>query len=263
MTHGLRAEDSVDSELDHSREQAGGTHDSGGLHGRVLELFGMALCSGELTAGTVIRIDQLESRYGASRSVIREVLRVVASMGMVAMNRRVGVRVQPADDWNLFDPRIIRWRLGSADRKDQLRSLTELRAAVEPEAARLAASRASLRGASDLVATAGRLWAAGSAGESDEFLRLDVDFHRQVLVASGNEMFAKLHGLVGEVLTGRARYDLMPEYPHQEALQLHADVASAIQRGAPDSARDSMLAIMERAMSEMSGLWTKLSSPEG
>jgi hypothetical protein len=43
-------------------------------------------------------------------------------------------------------------------------------------------------------------------------------------------MFAKFTTLVQAVLTGRTQYGLMPPYPHKEALQLHVDVASAIQR---------------------------------
>jgi DNA-binding FadR family transcriptional regulator len=68
-------------------------------------------------------------------------------------------------------------------------------------------------------------------------------------------MFAKLNTLVAEVLAGRTYHGLMPDYPHVEALQLHVDVASAIQRGSPGDAQHAMLAIMEHTMVEMRGLW--------
>jgi DNA-binding FadR family transcriptional regulator len=76
-----------------------------------------------------------------------------------------------------------------------------------------------------------------------------------VLSSSGNEMFAKLNTLVEEVLTGRTQYGLMPRHPHNEALQLHVDVASAIQRGNADEAHAAMLGIMERAFNEMKSIW--------
>lgn len=226
-----------------------------GLHARVLDQLGPAICSSELASGTVVRTEELESRYGVSRSVVREAVRVLASMGMVASRRRVGVQVLPSTEWNLYDPQLIRWRLASPGRIAQLRSLTELRTAVEPEAARLAALRAPLANASELMGLAGKLWAAGQANDAETFLRLDIVFHRLVLSSSGNEMFARLNTLVAEVLTGRTHYGLTPEHPHNEALQMHVDVASAIQRGNPDDAHAAMLGIMQRAFDEMSSIW--------
>ena len=43
-----------------------------GLHARVLDLLGLAICAGDLASGSVVRIDQLQKRYGVSRSVMRE-----------------------------------------------------------------------------------------------------------------------------------------------------------------------------------------------
>jgi DNA-binding FadR family transcriptional regulator len=68
-------------------------------------------------------------------------------------------------------------------------------------------------------------------------------------------MFAKLNTLVEAVLTGRTQYGLMPRHPHKEALQLHVDVASAIQRGSGDEAHQAMRGIMARTFNEMSSLW--------
>lgn len=226
-----------------------------GLHARVLDDLGLAICAGDLASGSVVRIEQLEERHGVSRSVVREAIRVLASMGLVASRRRIGVQILPATEWNLYDPQVIRWRLASPARIAQLRSLTELRTAIEPEAARLAAVRAPLAGASELMGLAGKLWAAGQSNDAETFLTLDIQFHRLVLSSSGNEMFAKLNTLVEEVLTGRTQYGLMPRHPHNEALQLHVDVASAIQRGNADEAHAAMLGIMERAFDEMKSIW--------
>ena len=70
-------------------------------------------------------------------------------------------------------------------------------------------------------------------------------------------MFVKLNTLVEAVLTGRTRYGLMPRHPHEEALQLHVDVASAIQRGNGNDAHAAMLGIMQRTFNEMSSIWDK------
>ncbi|WP_338090866.1 FadR/GntR family transcriptional regulator [Planosporangium thailandense] len=232
-----------------------------GLHARVLDELGTAICSGQLAPGSVLYIDDLADQCAVSRSVVREVLRVLASMGLVDTRRRVGTQIRPASDWNVFDPQVIRWRLASADRIVQLRSLTELRTAVEPQAAALAAERATPDEASDLVGLAAKMWAAGKAGNEAEFLRLDIEFHRQVLLSSGNEMFVKLQELVAEVLTGRHHYALMPHYPDEHALQHHADVAQAIQRHDGERARDAMVHIMEQAMNEMRSIWERTGVP--
>lgn len=226
-----------------------------GLHGKILEELGRALVSGDLSEGAVVKIEDLQGRFGASRTVVRECVRVLESMGLLLSKRHVGVAVLSASAWNLYDPYVIRWRLASNARVAQLRSLTELRMAVEPEAARLAAMRAPAAGAGELVALAGGLWAAAESGDMQKFLKVDTEFHSILLAISGNEMFAQLDGLVAVGLAGRTNYGLMPPSPHSEALQMHLDVALAIQSGDFVTAQQSMLVIMHRAMEEMSGLW--------
>ncbi|SCG16289.1 transcriptional regulator, GntR family [Micromonospora echinofusca] len=234
-----------------------------GLHARVLDRLGTAICDGELAPGSVLNIDDLVDRYAVSRSVVREVLRVLASIGFIETRRRVGVMIRPSEHWNVFDPQVIRWRLASAGRIVQLRSITELRTAVEPHAAWLAASRVGHDEASDLVGLAAKMWAAGKAGDEERFLQLDIEFHRRILVASGNEMFVRLQDLIAEVLTGRHQHHLMPHHPHEQALQLHAEVAQAIQRRDGDRARRAMVQLMEQAFDEMSSIWEQTGETAG
>lgn len=227
----------------------------GDLRNLVLDALGREICAGVVVPGSVFTTESLESRFDVSRPVVREALHALEARGLVVSKRRVGVRVLPSPSWNVYDLEVIRWRLAGPGRVDQLRSLTELRNAIEPAAARLAASRAPLRQASDLVGVSGRMWAAGRAGDTEGFLQLDREFHASVLQMSGNEMFAKLHHLVDEVLSGRAQYGLMPQYPAPEALQLHVDIATSIQSGDAERAAAAMMAIMARAMEETSSIW--------
>ncbi|MDR2931372.1 MAG: FCD domain-containing protein [Propionibacteriaceae bacterium] len=228
------------------------------LHDTVTERLGPAIASGEIRPGTSLLLDQLATDYQVSRSVIREVVRVLASLGMVAMRRHVGIVVQPMRQWNLFAPQIIRWRLASSERVAQFRSLTELRTAIEPEAAFLSATRAHLDEAGDLMSLAGRLWVAGQSDDPSVYLDLDVQFHGLVLVSSGNEMFTAFAPVVTEILTSRTHAGLIPTHPHIEALQAHVDVASAIQRGNADQAKSAMESIVARSLTEMSSIWNDL-----
>ncbi|MGN6689109.1 MAG: GntR family transcriptional regulator, partial [Actinomycetales bacterium] len=95
-----------------------------GLHARVLDDLGTAICGGDLGEGTVLYIDALADEHGVSRSVVREALRVLSSMGLVESRRRVGTTVRRQAQWNVYDPQVIRWRLASRQRNVQLRSFT-------------------------------------------------------------------------------------------------------------------------------------------
>lgn len=225
------------------------------MHAELVDKLGLAIVTGELRPLAVLRIEELEVHYGVSRSVVREVIRVLSSLGLLASRRRLGTVVQEESAWNLYDPHVIRWRLASDRRIEQLRSLSELRSAVEPHAAKLAAERASSAQTSDLVGLSARMWAAGHDGNLEEFLRLDVLFHAALLASSGNEMFAQLNSLITEVLKGRIEHGLMPHIPNQEAMQLHVDVATAIQRRDGDTARTAMTKIVEQSMDEMGDIW--------
>ncbi|MFJ6079221.1 FadR/GntR family transcriptional regulator [Pseudarthrobacter sp. NPDC092419] len=226
------------------------------LHASLVQKLGLAIADGRLAPHSILRLDELEVEHKVSRSVVREAARVLSSKGLLESRRRFGTVVQPEEAWNLYDPEVIRWRLASSRRLEQLQALNELRGAIEPHAARLAAGRVSWDGGSQLVSLAARLWAAGQSGNQDEFLRLDVEFHTAVLKASGNAMFSQLQNLVAEVLTGRTQHGLMPHLPQHEALQLHVDVASAIQRGEAAAAHAAMSRIVEQSTEEMGHIWS-------
>ncbi|AOW86185.1 MULTISPECIES: FadR/GntR family transcriptional regulator [Streptomyces] len=206
-----------------------------GLHGRVLDTLGPAITAGEYPAGSVLRTDELAQRFEVSRSVMREAVRVLESMHLVESRRRVGVTVLPECEWNVYDPQVIRWRLAGSERPRQLRSLTVLRSAIEPVAAGLAARLATPEQCAELTECALGMVANSRGHRLEAYLFHDVAFHRVVLAASGNEMFARLGGVVAEVLAGRTHHDVMFEDPDPAAVTLHVQVAEAIR--ARDAAR--------------------------
>lgn len=217
------------------------------LHDDVLDALGRRIVEGALAPGTVLTLDGVDTTYDVSRSVSREAVRVLEALGMVASRRRVGVTVLPRRSWNVFDPRVVRWRLDSADRVEQLRTLGELRGGFEPVAAGFAASRATPEQAARLTTIASDMVAHGRAGDLEAFLQADIAFHATLLEASGNEMIAALGGLVAEVLAGRTHHDLMPDHPKQEAVDLHVQVAAAVRAGDAEAARAAMQAIIDEA----------------
>ncbi|GAA3018310.1 FCD domain-containing protein [Kitasatospora albolonga] len=221
-----------------------------GLPGRLLADLGPAIASGEIPEGAVLRSEELEAKYGVSRTVVREAVRILESMRMVAPRRRVGITVQPKAGWDVFDPLVIRWRLAGADRSAQLRSLGSLRVAVEPAAAALAAVHATDDHRRELGALAVEL-TVSARSDLSVFLQHDIAFHATVLRASGNEMFAHLGDTVGAVLTGRTEHQLMPHQPEPYAVALHREVADAICEGRSGDAETAMRTIVQGALDEL------------
>jgi len=221
------------------------------LHSDILGRLGPRIVSGDLPAGTVITLDWLTKEYQVSRTVAREVVQVLASMRLLESRRRTGLTVQPAQVWDVYDPAVIRWLLEGPDRRGQLGQLSQLRAAVEPPAAALAAERATADQRARIVDLAVALEETGSAGDLAAFLEHDIAFHRLLLGACGNRMFAGLADVVEEVLRGRTRHDLMPPHPKPEARRLHSVVAEAVAGNEPQVAEAAMTAICAEVVVEM------------
>jgi DNA-binding FadR family transcriptional regulator len=219
----------------------------GALHGNLVTALGTAIVSGKYSPGQVLTLDGVSAEYGLSRSVAREAIRVLESMGMVASRRRVGITIQPSENWNVFDPGLIRWRLESADRTAQLVSLSELRRGFEPAAAALAARRADPHQCRIMAAAVSDMVMHGRSGDLDAYLIADKIFHHTLLEASGNEMFRALNGVVAEVLNGRTHHGMMPATPNPKAIDLHDEVARAIRLGDDAAAERAMRAIIDEA----------------
>ena len=226
----------------------------GVLHQRVLDALGGAIVSGRLPAGHVMLLESIAVEQSVSRPVAREAVRVLQSLGLVETVKRIGVRVLPMPSWNVLDPAVIHWRLAGAGALRQLRSLTELRTAVEPVAAGLAALHAERAEADELTVLAASLASCAGRGDIDGFLRDDVRFHQLVLHMSRNEMFARLSDVVAEVLRGHTLHEATPSGPDGESLELHRAVAEAVSRGSRSDAAGAMAALAEKTLSEIVGL---------
>jgi DNA-binding FadR family transcriptional regulator len=220
---------------------------SGQLHVGTLDHVGGRIVGGELAAGTVLTLERLSQEYAVSVSVAREVVRVLESMGMVRSRRRVGVTVLGREDWNVFDPRLIRWRLASSERAAQLQSLSELRRGIEPVAAARAARHATSAQCGLLAAAVSDMVVHGHSGDLEAYLGADIAFHRTLLEASGNEMFRALGSVVAEVLTGRTHHHLMPARPNPDAIALHDTVARAVRTSDPEGAERAMRELIDEA----------------
>ena len=207
-------------------------------HAHIVETLGRRIAGGELAPGTGMTVAALEREFAASRTVVREAVRVLEAHGFLRSRRRVGLVVRPREEWDSLDATVIEWSLDSPRRRDVLIELTELRVAVEPVAARLAAERGSDADRARLLEWATRLNELGTQGlgDSDEYLEVDIAYHSLLLRAGGNPLFGKLSEPIAEILRGRALRGLTPGMPRIGTLEAHVATARAI------TARDGALA---------------------
>jgi DNA-binding FadR family transcriptional regulator len=212
---------------------------------RVLDQVGVAVVSGAVAVGSRRSIDDLVAWTGASRSIVREAVRVLVALGLLTARQRVGVTVLGVREWDVLDPRVVRWRLRGPDGDRVAVELRELRAAVEPAAAAAAARRAALDEFADrreaLRTTADELAAAATRDDRLDFVVADVRFHALVLDLSGNALYRRLHQVVGQVL--RERGSIRPD---RHDVGLHLALAGAVLDGRPDDAASTMRAIVDR-----------------
>lgn len=225
---------------------------------RALDQLGRAIVSGELPAGHADTVDGLVARTGASRSVVREVTRVLTSLGMLSAGRRVGLRVLDPQQWDTLDAQVVRWRLAGPDAADQLAELGALRLAIEPAAASEAARVVAAAGVTEgepvtglaaLQAAAAALSAAASDPDPTAFLEADRALHTAVLALSGNAMFIRLGAVIEEGLRNRALHERAGLEPDPHDLDLHIEVARAVAAGEPAAAGTAMRGIIERTQS--------------
>ncbi len=227
-----------------------------GLHAHVLETLGQRIVDGVLPAGTVVRPELVASESGVSRSVVREALRVLQSLGLVEPRQRVGTQVLPVSSWELLAPTVIRWRGASPAYFVQQRELLELRLGVEPVAAALVAGNA---GASDDSGSTGDTGSPGQAlllaardmldawGREDSraYLEADVRFHRALLTGSGNAVFTHFAGTVEALLRTRTSEsrDTISRWTRDAAVR-HEAVALAVVAGDAAAAGEAATALL-------------------
>lgn len=166
---------------------------------------------------------------------------------MIRVRRKVGITILPAEDWSPYDPNVVRWRLAGPQRFEHLNALCELRSAIEPLAARLAAEHATPEQCGELTAAVIGMSSTARAANGVAYLRHDADFHRMLLGASGNPMLRGLGDVVVAVLIGRTEHALMPRVAEPEAVRLHGVVASSIQAGDGAAAEQAMLGIVRES----------------
>lgn len=193
---------------------------------------------------------ELTKRYGVSRSVTREAMKMLAAKGLLTARPRQGTSVTPQAAWNLFDPDVLRWMLERRFDLGLLVQFSELRAAVEPAAAALAAENADTV-QRDAIRRGFVRMEAADRGEDDP-LDADIAFHVAILNASGNPFYVQFRDLVAAALSTSIRFTNNVA-GHSASLPDHAAVLHAIEARDPARARTAMSHIVADVLDLIQG----------
>lgn len=138
------------------------------------------------------------TRYDVSRTVLREAFKMLSAKGMLSARPRRGTRVEPSDNWLLFDPDILSWLQQTTPSLNLLKEFNQLRQAIEPEAAALAIQNYDEEKIQNIGEALEQMKYAQN-GLADP-LESDIAFHVCILRASGNRFYLQLTTVVETAL---------------------------------------------------------------
>ena len=228
---------------------------SGGLHARVIHDLGKRIIGGEFPAGEPLPPqDACCALLGVSRSVLREALRVMAAKGLIEARPKAGTFVRPREAWNFLDPDILEWRLETPDADKVMDQLYELRQVVEPVAASLAAAKAKLADFNKISAAYEEM---AVAGDEAYVVEPDLKFHRAIIAASGNDLFASLGRVVEAALILSFRIGVANPEGQHHSLGMHKAILDAIIDRDGAAARVAMQRLIEYSRETVMAIRTK------
>lgn len=185
----------------------------------------------------------LAEQLGVSRTVVREATKRLELQGLVEVKHGVGIR----RTGSLHKPLNGSLALLIPDEAERLRQSLEVRLAIEPEIARLAALNARPAQLRELRKVHARLQETADLMVAVEE---DIAFHRALAKATGNEVF----GLILETIAdlGRdSRKATISQAGVLRAVKHHEAVLIAIEKHDPEAAGDAMRHHIEVAVQDL------------
>lgn len=217
----------------------------------IVDSLGRRIISGELHADGPALVEQdIISEFGASRNVVREAVKTLAGKNLVRSERRNGTIVQPAGEWNLLDTQVLGWMLSEETTNEALmEALSELRLIIEPEAAALAATRATTKQILRLFDCFEDMQA--NAYDADVAIQHDVRFHETLAEACGNPLLRSLSRSIGLLLHANFQLAIQVDNAFIRNLEDHRKIAEAIQNRDPEAARAATIELLSKNQKDL------------
>ncbi|MGC4192941.1 MAG: FadR/GntR family transcriptional regulator [Thermomicrobiales bacterium] len=164
----------------------------------IIDELGGEILRGDLAERQLLPPEpQLSERFGVSRTVVREAIKRLQSLGLIEVRHGIGTIVLNHAAWDDLDPDLIRIRAEAGLIGDLAEDLFAIRRTIEVEVAGLAAS---LRSEADVTALAAIVDAMRVPGVVPEtYTDLDIAFHDVLLDAARNRLLAKMMQPVNQI----------------------------------------------------------------
>ena len=218
------------------------------LSDQVADAMAAEIREGRLVAGDKLPTEAaLALRFAVSRTVVREALSRLKSLGLVESQQGSGVYVKEV----LFSP--LNFEATSAVSRQAVIQMVEVRRALEAEVAALAAQRRTQDDIGRIRSALTRLDQAVQAGGDgvDE----DVQYHRAIAEAARNPFLISTLEYLGQFLRGATRVTRANESRRadfaRQVLDEHALIVSAIEAGDAEAARRAAGAHMDNAIARI------------
>lgn len=221
-------------------------HRPRGVHGQTVETLASRILSNEYPEGTILDLPTLRAELDVSLTALREALKVLTAKGMIDARQKRGTYVQPRSSWNMLDADVMRWRTASSADPALFDQLTEVRAVVEPAAARMAAERATDE---DIQALTEALDAMSAADDVDAAVAADITFHRRLLLATHNDFLAQIAQIIAIGLAERDKF--VHHANPSDPVPSHRPVLEAVTAHDPDAAERAMRALVDQSMQDL------------
>jgi DNA-binding FadR family transcriptional regulator len=210
-------------------------------HDQVTRTLGREILAGLYPSGGKLPSEaEMLSRFGVSRTVLREAFKTLTAKGLIVSKTRVGTTVLDSAHWNFFDADVLAWKVGEGFDIAFIRDLAAIRGAIEPAAARSAAEHASAEDIAEMRRCVARMAAATSS--ASEFAEADLEFHKAVGQASGNVLMRSLSAVIETALLASFRMSspVRETDVHGESVQGHARIVDAIEARDAEQAAQAM-----------------------
>ncbi|GAA77682.1 MAG: FadR/GntR family transcriptional regulator [Pseudoalteromonas distincta] len=218
------------------------------LSQQVTNELGKAIINGYYTAESGLPTEaKLCEEYGISRTAVREAVKMLAAKGLISSRPRQGIRVEPANTWNLYDTSVLKWLLESSPSLYVLKDFLQVRLAIEPQAAALAARRADKAAIAEIAVALENMQAASDAPDG-EIHEADLSFHTAILFASGNQFFFQLRDFIRTALNVSIQHTTPAKGSKKAIVDEHFKVYQAILHGESERAKNMMTYMIDEAM---------------
>ena len=219
---------------------------SGNFTRHIVQSLGKAIALGEHPQGEPLQAEALlcES-FDASRTVLREAVKMLTAKGMLDARPRRGTIVLPESQWNLSDPDILNWILERKGSLPIIAEFVDMRLAIEPAAAGLAALNLNENTHNNLLLAINRMEAA--ANGEDDHLDADIAFHVGILEASANRFFWNMRHTIDVALRFSIRMTNRFKGVERASVDDHRHILNFILAGDQQGAEDAMRQLLNEA----------------